>query len=278
MLSPAARAVYRLELDVMATILFTWELGQALGHVTKLRPLAEALGRKGHRLFAALRDVARAKGLSPDGTIPCFQAPGRLNPPQDRIASPATFAHILHNVGFNQREELQPCVDSWRALLDILQPDLICCEHSPTALLASQAYPMKRVVVGTGFTCPPDMHPLPDWRPDEHHDPARLLRDEQRVLDVMNEFMGSWNQPPLARVTDLYQRTDLRVLATFAEFDHFGHRPEGEYWGIWSNRSGQPPQWPAGPGKKVFAYLKPFPGLSLLLEPVCEPLFYELGI
>ena len=37
-------------------------------------------------------------------------------------------------------------------------------------------------------------------------------------------------------------------------------------WGIWSNRAGQPPQWPAGEGKKVFGYLKPFPALPALLD------------
>jgi hypothetical protein len=250
----------------MATILFTWELGQAMGHVAKLRPLAEALGRNGHRLFAALKDVTQAKSLSPHGAVPCVQAPVRLNPARDRIEFPATFAHILHNNGFGCREELQPLVDSWRALFDLIRPDLICCEHSPTALLASLAHPVKRIVVGTGFSCPPDLHPLPDWRPFKRNDPARLLRDEQRVLDVMNEFLGSWNQPPLARITDLYRRADRQVLATFAELDHFGSRSEGEYRGIWSNDSGQPPQWPAGEGKKVFAYLKPFPALAALLD------------
>ena len=250
----------------MATILFTWELGLAMGHVATLRPLAEALARNGHRLYAALKDVTQAKGFSPQSSVRCLQAPVRLNQVRDCVELPATFAHVLHNAGFGRVEELQPLVDAWRALLDLVSPDLVICEHSPTALLASQAHRVKRLVIGTGFSCPPDRHPLPDWRPYLRHDPARLLHDEQRVLAVLNEMLAAWNQPALERVTDLYRRANQRALVTFAELDHFGGRAEGEYWGLWSNQAGQPPQWPAGEGKRVFAYLKPFPALPALLD------------
>ncbi len=151
-------------------------------------------------------------------------------------------------------------------LYDIVRPDLICCEFSPTALLASHASTVKRVVIGYGFTFPPDVHPLPSWRSRQRHDPLKLRQDELRVLGVMNEFLGSWNQPSLERVTQLYRRTDRQVLATFSELDHFGSRANEEYWGIWTNQWGQPPQWPAGSGKKVFAYLKPFKALPALLD------------
>ncbi len=100
----------------MATILFTWELGAAMGHVTILRPIAEALARKGHRLFAAIRDVTQAKSLAPPGVLTCLQAPVRLSPVRDRIVPAANFAHALHNFGFGHREELQPLVDAWRAV------------------------------------------------------------------------------------------------------------------------------------------------------------------
>ncbi len=238
-----------------------------MGHVQTLRPIADALAARGHRLFAALKDVSQARGFGPQSAVRCLQAPVRLNPVRDCFQLPSTFAHILHNAGFSSTDELRPHVDAWRALFDLVEPDLVICEHSPTALLASQAHRLKRVGIGTGFSCPPARHPLPDWRVYLRNDPARLLRDEARVLTVMNELLATWNQSPLDRVTELYCRADQRALVTFAELDHFGPpRPDGEYWGIWSNRVGQPPQWPAGEGKKVFAYLKPFPALPALLD------------
>ncbi len=39
----------------MSTILFAWELGGGLGHLVQLRPPAEALAARGHRVLAAVR-------------------------------------------------------------------------------------------------------------------------------------------------------------------------------------------------------------------------------
>lgn len=250
----------------MANVLFTWELGLAMGHVATLRPIAEALSRNGHRQYAALKDVAQARGFSANSRVRCLQAPVRLNPVRDCYEHPSTFAHILHNAGFGRIEELQPLVAAWRTLFDVVRPDLIVCEHSPTALLASQAHSVKRLVIGTGFSCPPDRSPLPDWRPNLRNDPKGLLRDEERVLAVINEMLREWNQTALERVTDLYRRANLRALVTFAELDHFGGRADDDYCGIWSHQAGQPPQWPEGEGKRVFAYLKPFPALPAILD------------
>ena len=61
---------------------------------------------------------------------------------------------------------------------------------------------------------------------------------------VANQVLAGWNQRPLDRLTDLYQRDMVTVLSTFAELDHFGPRPGGDYWGAWSAGFGRPPAWP----------------------------------
>ena len=53
----------------MARILLTWELGGGLGHLMNLRPLAEGLTRRGHRVVAALRDLSSARQFLPDPAI-----------------------------------------------------------------------------------------------------------------------------------------------------------------------------------------------------------------
>jgi hypothetical protein len=228
--------------------------------------LIDRLVGQGHRIVAALKDVGQAANLSGNPAVQCLQAPLRLNAVRTPFQPPSTFAHILHNIGFSSADELWPLINAWRALFDLVRPDLILFEHSPTAILASQAYKVRRMNIGTGFTCPPDREKFPDWRPYLKNDPERLRDDEQRVRAVANEVLTAWNKRPLDRLTDLYQRDMATILSTFAELDHFGPRPDGDYWGAWSAGFGRPPVWPQAPGRRVFAYLKPFKALEALLE------------
>ncbi len=64
---------------VMATILVTWELGLAMGHVGVVRPVIDKLIRQGHRVVAAIKDVAHAPDLSKTAAIQCLRAPVRLS-------------------------------------------------------------------------------------------------------------------------------------------------------------------------------------------------------
>jgi len=75
----------------------------------------------------------------------------------------------------------------------------------------------------------------------------------------MNRVMESWRGRPLERITQLYTDVDESFLLTFEELDHYPQRPKTQYWGSWNNTAGASPQWPAGSGKRIFAYLKSTP-------------------
>jgi len=49
-----------------------------------------------------------------------------------------------------------------------------------------------------------------------------------------------------------------------------GGRAETRYWGVWPNIGGRPPCWPEAKGKRVFAYVRPFPALPRLLKELRE--------
>jgi hypothetical protein len=201
--------------------------------------------------------------------------------------------------------------------MELAEPDLIVCDHSPTALLAARGLPARKAIIGTGFFCPPDECPMGDMRHWLPKAEERLRQDEEHVLANANGVLAAWGQPPLEQLSRLFCDVDETFLVTLPELDHFPGRgvrarpafapgspsppaplpvgegsnhafapgspsppvplPAGEgrrsvrrgearYWGVWPNVGGKKPCWPDGRGKRVFAYLKPFPALPRLLQ------------
>jgi len=250
----------------VATILLTWELGGGIGHLMNLRPIGAELVRRGHRVVAALRDLTHAGAIFEGSGIAFVPAPlvaGRRGPRYDPICG---FGQILGNVGFAEEAVLTTLLSSWQTLLDLVQPDLVVADHSPSALLALRGRPIPRVNVGLGFFCPPDSRPLPIWVPPEDPLHRQAAQDEEAITATVNRVLEKFQRPKLARLGEIFGQVDEVVLATYREFDHFGPRPQLRYWGHWPFGTANPaPSWPAGAGPKVYAYLKPYPGLEVLL-------------
>ncbi len=251
----------------MATYLFTWELGYGLGHLINLRPLVAGLSARGHRVALVLRDLAKAGSIFNAESISCWQAPFKQQ--RTRYLGPTlSFSHILYENGFCDAGELRTLSEAWRNIFRQVDPDVIVFDHSPTALLAARGSRAKRVTLGTGFFLPPDQTPMPCLQPWLNPDPAQLLRDDQTVLDVANQVLEHLRLPPLEHLAALYHPSDEHLLVTFSELDHYGARPGVRYWGAWSGGFGKQPVWPAASGKKIYAYLKPFPELPALLDVI----------
>jgi hypothetical protein len=188
------------EATIMSTILLTWELGGGLGHLANLAPLARRLAERGHRVVVALRDLSRAWQVFGEIDVFCLQSPVKTRNDGERIEPPRTFAHILHNVGFGDFNELWSMTAAWRNLYDYVRPDAIIFDHSPTALLAARGYPARRILIGAGFFWPLDQCPLPDLRPWLGTPGERLASDEKFVLANVNLALQYWQQPPLERL------------------------------------------------------------------------------
>jgi len=250
----------------MATILITWELGGGLGHVSPLQPVVDALAQRGCGVVVAMRQVSHATMVFQHPSVRIVQAPYLAQ----RVTLPfklqCNFAHILHNVGFDDVRELRARTIAWETLYEMVNPDVIVCDHSPTALLASWQREVARLTIGTGFTCPPSCQWLPNWRPTVEPDLERLHRHEAGVTHNVNQLLRDWKRPPLAFLTELYARVDETVLTTFAELDHYQHPRDGEYWGTLPGMPGVPPCWPEAEGKRIFGYLKPNSHLPEILK------------
>lgn len=252
----------------MATLLFAWELGAGLGHVTVIRPLAERLRRLGHRVVVAARDVNAAAHTLGSLDIPLLQAPVHLDPVARPIVPPSTFADTLHNAGLATVRNALGAVTAWRSLYDLVSPDAVLFDHAPLALLAASAHSCRKIMLGTGFTCPPALAQFPDWREQDRPEPDPHVHDsEHSVLAVANHYRSQLGAPALSRLSQLFTEADLTLLTTVAEFDHFPDRRNATYFGNWiAGNVGTTPSWPDGRGKRLFAYLKPYRELPYLLN------------
>jgi hypothetical protein len=228
--------------------------------------LGEALLGRGHRVVAAVRDLAGAASVFAGTGIPCLQAPMKIRLSQRRIEPLLSMAHVLHNTGFADVEELAALVQGWTALVELVRPDLVVVDHSPTALVALRGYPARAVALATGFSCPPDMTPMPSFRPLSDAEQRQLAADEGEVLRNLNSVLQTRGQPPLDRLAELFHAIDEEFLITFEELDHCPQRQAAFYWGPWWRSLGEAPCWPSGSGPRVFVYLKPFPALPVLLD------------
>jgi hypothetical protein len=249
-----------------STVLFAWELGGGLGHIMRLAPLANHLARQGHKIFAALRELRGAPGAF-DPTVQLLPAPFRSGAPPPLRAT-TSFADVLDDITFADEGMLRSHVAAWRSLYDLIRPNLIVFDHSPTALLAARGLAVRRVITGNGFSVPPDQYPMPTLRPWEATNLDRLREREDQVLLRANRVLNATAQPALERLGQLYSDADETLITTFPELDPYAEfRPADiRYFGPILPSGGEAPHWPPLAGKKVFAYLHWVPALEKVIR------------
>ncbi len=254
----------------MKRILLTWELGSGLGHVVPLtgfgQHLSNALDVEVWYCFQSLHDQI---------SLPFYkrmlQAPP-VPPARNPIGRPRGFSDMLHNIGFDNQKGLNGAIRAWRDIFGLVRPDVLVCEFSPLSLLASRGLPMARVQVGTGWHVPPPGAPVPAYRHLPGHATEQQRTRERAMLERVNRVLTEFEAPTMQSLTDFFQETDLTALSTTPEFDHFDRLEPPRYLGHAPVRPDNPEsvRWPQGDGPRIFAYLKPFRGLSTLLKQLAN--------
>ncbi len=246
-------------------ILFAWEIGGNLGHIAKYLPLLRLLRQRGHELLFASKEIELAQRLlAPEG-IAHVQAP-LVTHFTGRIRQPASFADILAEIGFADSNALAGLLSGWRHLFALYKPDLLVAEYAPAAQFAARLYGVHCLNLSTGFEYPPDVQPFPLFRPWLKLSPEDLLKKEEKLLENTNTVLTRQGIAPMARLQDVL-KTDLSLLATLPELDHYGARKGANYIGpMFTLVDGLTKNWAELSGHRVFAYLRPYPELPYMLD------------
>ncbi|MDP1672333.1 MAG: hypothetical protein Q8L65_04340 [Burkholderiales bacterium] len=237
----------------MSRILLAWELGTGFGHLGPFLGLVPRLLERGHELHVAAREIAGAAQALGDLPVKLHQAPLCLNTYGGLQEPPLNYSEILMRYGYLEPPMLGAMLRAWRSLIRSADADLLIADHAPTALLAARSLGIARAVIGSPFNVPPPVAPTPNMRPWAAVPTARLADSDKRVLTAIN------SQLPAAERLEAVHGIFAGVAAFFSgtpELDPYGARDAGDYLGLQALSTGTAvPQWPAGEGAPVFAYL-----------------------
>jgi hypothetical protein len=256
----------------MARLLCVWEQGGQLGHLNRLKRPIELALQMGHEVFLAARELRNVKAVMGDLPITLLQSPFKQNLDNAGADQYLSYTHMLTRQCFSDADELDALTRAWRSLFDLVQPQAVLFDHSPTALVGALSHRFKKIVIGYGFEIPPAFAgpDVPFGRfpttPDTQQVHSALLKDDSALLGCINQVLMRQSAAPLGRLTDIYAQVDHTLCLTWPALDPFGPRADLQYLGSQSLEGGQVPQWPPGVGPKVFGYLQAFPSLPQLLQ------------
>lgn len=245
----------------MAKIVFAWELGGHTGHVTTLLPIARAMQARGHQVSFLLREPRSGIDLAGAAEIPRAGAPIWIGPA--KYANPLNFGQILHNFGYHLRDSLRQLIDAWRERLAGAQA--VIANVSPAAHIAARTLGIPSFEISQGFHVPPPTMPAPPLRHWEPASRAELEAADREVLGAINAVLSAHGAARIDTIGELF--AGRAMLLTYPELDIYPERGPADYYGVPRSGEGSAvPDWPAGRGPRVFAYLyNYFGGLDPLL-------------
>lgn len=250
-------------------VLVAWELGGNWGHLGRLLPVARALRARGEEVVFAVASPEDCEGRLGEEGFECLRTP-RLRRRSAGVSPPDSFADILAACGFDDADAMDVVVREWCELFERERADAMLIDHAPSALFAARFKGLRAVQLSSGFELPPGTSPLLPFRAPEPAEVARLRAREARIVVALNAVADGFGAPPLSSVAQLFQGTPA-LLATFPELDHYGARKGARYIGpLFEAESGMVPDWPAGDGPRVFAYLRDAPWLGAFLDALAS--------
>jgi len=254
----------------VATILYAWEYGADLGHVSVFLPIAKKLRAQGHNIRISIPFSANSapliKQILTENEFEFLDAPGSyVKMAGGEIASHAELMQQLSC--FRMLDDFQFFFKSWLTLLEEESPDLVICDFAPVALLTAQQLNIPTVLMDLGFFIPDLNQPLPSFfdyvifsnqTTDKQTLENAKQKAESRLLKMVNTTFSDFNFPPLKQFTDFY-KADNTLWLNYAELSPFKHTASTEFSGVVASENGGiVPQWKLNrfESPKIFAYLK----------------------
>jgi len=234
-------------------VLLINEMGGGLGHILPLANLAKDYLDAGAIVFLAVRNIYEPIRAKIDPRIQVIQLP--TPPLKNFSATPATtLAEILFNKGLAYPEILDPLLNAWRTILDIINPQIIAFDYSPVAMLAAENYPALKIIHSSPFCVPAGINKA---LTKTQSNGEKTIADSNEI-DLINNFNRN-RKKPLKLLSDIFDADVINILGV-AKLDIYkDDRKAGAFYVNVPppKMSFKKAKWPSV-GLKVFVYLKPF--------------------
>ncbi|PZU08499.1 MAG: hypothetical protein DI605_11010 [Sphingomonas sp.] len=231
-----------------------------------LDALAAPLVEAGHTVTLAAKDLVTVAALPNPRFARVIQAPLYLRRPPRRTAT-ITYGQVIADAGFAEPQAIEALVKAWLVLFDLAKPDMIVAEHAPVSLLAAHIAGIPVVRIGTAFSAPPAIRPMPRLI-SRTVAPAGPDDDPDREIDAAIEgTLSRFDRPAVGGIAGLLGQS-IEFLTSWPELDFAGTRAGRAYYGPLLSFGGTArPAWPTGDGPRTFLYM-PFehPAATALIE------------
>jgi hypothetical protein len=237
--------------------LFIWEMGEDLGHISNMLPIAKILHSKGYEIVLCFREYDNVPTFYRDVPHTCLPFP-ELPKSGKRTKPFLSMSDILLHRGFGDDSLLLKAFTDWRVVYDSVLPDVVVFNYSPFAMLASRGYGFKKVSVDASWGIPATDVPFVPFVNPQNFSHGWLKVSADKVLDCANRILRSYSLDELEHPSDVFQ-ADLQIVASYQSIDIYGGvRTNGYYLGAIYK-----PELPVAvitgtDKKKIFCYLKEY--------------------
>jgi len=150
--------------------------------------VARCLRQRGHEVLFAVKNVGTARQMLDDEEFRYVQSPLSLGQKRE-LRDPASFADILAEAGFAEEETLGGLVRAWQNLFHIFRPDMLLAQYAPSAQLAARLAGLPCLRLNIGFECPPEVTPLPCFRPWLRLTRTSCWQEKSRFLQILTKSL-----------------------------------------------------------------------------------------
>lgn len=224
----------------MTKVLLAWELGGGQGHIHRLAAVARALTQYGIEPVFVWKEFT-LRGLEFPWRV--VQAPTLIHHPLPGIIDePCLYSDILWMFGFGEPQILKLYVEAWQRIIAEIKPDCIVADYAPALVLAAHNR-VPTIVVGTGFSVPPQVEKFPSFRPYSIESSSER---ERIVVESVFEATG------ITKSLGSLFNGDRSFIFSIPELDcYYAHRTECEYIGSYN----APIESVGSPSGDIWAYL-----------------------